>query len=526
METDLDIPNLLPTQYYTDSRDVLAWITNDSTKEVLKRYVTSRIDTIRKISNPNQWYYIPTADNPADIGTRPISVKNLQASDWLKGPSFLSSNNPHLIPPKTIQTSPTYQSSATEVSNYFITKHRHATEDITSGAMWDSYLQSCQKENDFPNLLETSVALQRKMQKEVWPKGIESIKQLHPKRRDEILSKSPFMDPSDGLIKVGGRLQRSDLSFGRKHPTLIPDTELGDALLGSIHAKTEHQGRKISSSSIREAGYFPIGGRRRVDRIIASCVLCRTLRAPTMSQKMADLPEQRLFRTPPFYHCGIDVFGHFNIRYGKQTRASPGTQKIWVLLFSCLYSRAIHLEMLESMDTASFKLAFNRFQSLRGDCAYLRSDAGSNFMGARNEEHNEETHVPNEVINEVRSNWEQQGKIWDVNPPTASHFGGVWERAIGQIRHVIEGYLLPQTQSLLRKEEFHTLLLHAARIVNSTPLHEVPESPNESQPIPPHHLITQLDDTCNEKYSRPTNYLHDDLLTYVVNRWKRVEKSC
>ena len=48
VETDLDIPNLLPTQYYTDSRDVLAWITNDSTKDVLKRYVTSRIDTIQK----------------------------------------------------------------------------------------------------------------------------------------------------------------------------------------------------------------------------------------------------------------------------------------------------------------------------------------------------------------------------------------------------------------------------------------------------------------------------------------------
>ena len=90
----------MPTQYYTDSRDVLAWITNDSTKEVLKRYVTSRIDTIRKISNPNQWYYIPTTDNPADIGTRPISVKNLEASNWLKGPPFLSSNNPQLLPKK------------------------------------------------------------------------------------------------------------------------------------------------------------------------------------------------------------------------------------------------------------------------------------------------------------------------------------------------------------------------------------------------------------------------------------------
>merc|ERR1712074_316392 len=136
-------------------------------------------------------------------------------------------------------------------------------------------------------------------------------------------------------------LARADLSFGRRHPTLVPDTELGDALLGDIHANSsQHQGRKVSSSAIREAGFYPVGGRERIDRLIRGCIPCKILRAPTMSQKMADLPEQRLFRTPPFYHCGIDVFGPYKVRHGKPTRANPGTQKIWVLLFSCLYSRA------------------------------------------------------------------------------------------------------------------------------------------------------------------------------------------
>ena len=209
-----------------------------------------------------------------------------------------------------------------------------------------------------------------------------------------------------------------------------------------------------------------------------------------MSQKMADLPEQRLFTTPPFYNCGIDVFGHFQIRHGKPTRANPGVRKVWVLIFTCLYSRAIHLEILDSMDTPSFKLAFNRFQALRGDCVYLRSDAGSNFMGARNETTQEEPIVPDNVLIEVRTNWELEGKQWDVNPPLASHFGGVWERAIGQVRQIINGYLLPKQDRLLTHEEFHTMLLEAARIVNSTPLHDAPESPNQSQPITPHHLIT------------------------------------
>ena len=67
------------------------------------------------------------------------------------------------------------------------------------------------------------------------------------------------------------------------------------------------------------------------------------------------------------------------------------------------------------------------------------------------------------------------------------------------------------------------MLLHAARIVNSTPLYDAPESPNESQPITPHHLITQIDDSHIERYSRPSKYAHQDLLAYGANRWKWIE---
>merc|ERR1712082_61016 len=346
---------------------------------------------------------------------------------------------------------------------------------------------------------------------------------MYPRKRSELLSKSPFVDDNDGLLKVGGRLARADLSFGRKHPILIPALLLGDALLGSIHADTQHQGRKVFFSAIREAGYYPIGGLRRIRHLISTCVPCRILRAPFMSQKMADLPEDRLYKTTPFYHCGIDVFGQFNIRHGKATRGSPGVQKVWVLIFSCLYSRAVHLETLDSMDTASFKLAFNRFQSLRGECAYLRSDAGSNFVGARNEEMSRDSQQLDKAVREMQDHWQRQGKQWDMNPPLASHFGGVWERAIGQVRQIIQGYLLPRQDRLLSREEFHTMLLQAARIVNSTPLHEAPESLNDSQPITPHHLITQRDDSCLENFSRPINYNEADLQAYGANRWKRIE---
>ena len=67
-----------------------------------------------------------------------------------------------------------------------------------------------------PNFHEASILLQKEMQREAWPKGLESIYKLDLKQRQEIISKSPFLDESDGLIKVGGRLSQADLSHGRK----------------------------------------------------------------------------------------------------------------------------------------------------------------------------------------------------------------------------------------------------------------------------------------------------------------------
>ena len=67
------------------------------------------------------------------------------------------------------------------------------------------------------------------------------------------------------------------------------------------------------------------------------------------------------------------------------------------------------------------------------------------------------------------------------------------------------------------------VLLLAARMVNSTPLWEAPESPDQAQPITPHNLITQRDDACNDSYIRPAVYTENDLVAYGAKRWRRVQ---
>ena len=177
------------------------------------------------------------------------------------------------------------------------------------------------------------------------------------------------------------------------------------------------------------------------------------------------------------------------------------------------------------MDTASFRMAFARFEAVRGECVYLRSDQGSNFMGVRNNQDIYGTcdEMTPELVDELIEDWQQKGKVWDISPPGASHTGGVWERKIGQIRQIFYGYLCSYEKKTLSQEELMTLLQEAARIVNSTPLWEAPDSSNDAQPITPFHLITQRDENQGSAFIRPSVYSPEDLRAYGAHRYKRVQ---
>lgn len=94
---------------------------------------------------------------------------------------------------------------------------------------------------------------------------------------------------------------------------------------------------------------------------------------------MADLPLDRVELAPPFTYCGVDCFGPFLIKEGRKELKRYG------VLFICFTSRAIHLEIANSLDTDSFINALRRFVSLRGPIRQLRSDRGTNFMSAERE---------------------------------------------------------------------------------------------------------------------------------------------
>ena len=75
-------------------------------------------------------------------------------------------------------------------------------------------------------------------------------------------------------------------------------------------------------------------------KFLKNCVMCRKLRGATLTQKMAELPEDRLERAAPFEKCGIDVCGPYSISYGRSTRRSNSTKK-----YGCYYLHASLVEL-------------------------------------------------------------------------------------------------------------------------------------------------------------------------------------
>lgn len=103
--------------------------------------------------------------------------------------------------------------------------------------------------------------------------------------------------------------------------------------------------------------------------------------------------------------------------------------KTYGVLFICLTTRAVHIEIAHSLDTDSCLNAIRRFMCKRGQVTTIRSDSGTNFVGA---EHELRDAIQCLNQNKIQDTLRQKEVEWIFNPPTGSHFGGVWERQISE----------------------------------------------------------------------------------------------
>lgn len=260
---------------------------------------------------------------------------------------------------------------------------------------------------------------------------------------------------------------------------------------------------------LRTNGFWVIGGSKLVAKLIHTCVLCRKLQWPTESQQMAELPKERLEALAPFTYSGMDCFGPFVVKKARKEYKRYG------LTFTCLYSRAVHFEMLEDLSTDSFINALRCFISLRGAVRQLHCDQGSNFVGARNEFKEALKQCDTKLLEIFLI--ERQCKFV-FNAPSTSHAGGVWEQQIRTVRNVLNA-TFAQCPGRLDDASLRTLLYEAMAITNSHPLTvDGINDPQALEPLTLNHFIMMKSKVA---LPPPGVFLNEDL--YTTRRWRRVQ---
>lgn len=155
--------------------------------------------------------------------------------------------------------------------------------------------------------------------------------------------------------------------------------------------------------------------------------------------------------------------------------------------------------------------ALRRFQSRRGQVSIIRSDNGTNFVGAERELREALKELDHSRINDAMM---QKGVQWIFNSPAASHHGGVWERQIRTVRKVISSVV---KQQILDDEGLQTLLCEVESIINGRPLTINTDDPNDLEPLTPNHLLLLK----GQPTLSPGVFIKEDI--YSRRRWRQVQ---
>ena len=169
---------------------------------------------------------------------------------------------------------------------------------------------------------------------------------------------------------------------GKHQVILSRHHHLSKLIISDIHYKNAHIRREHALYLLRNKYWIP-ACRGVFRKILSNCLYCKRVNLKPKEQMMANLPKERLLiYYKPFASTGVDYFGPFLVKHSKTTRRNQPLTKRYGVIYTCLTTRAIHLELAGDLSTDSFILSLRRFIFRRGHVKIMKSDNGTNFVGA------------------------------------------------------------------------------------------------------------------------------------------------
>ena len=179
-----------------------------------------------------------------------------------------------------------------------------------------------------------------------------------------------------------------------------------------------------------------------------------------------------------FTHTSVDAAGPFFVKVLRSQK------KVWLLVFACLTYQAVHLEVIDSLDTETFLKAFKRFTARRGIPRHMHSDNGGNFDRGSTELARAWYDLSQKVTQDSAVQYPQIE--WTFSPPLAPHCNGVCERMVGAAKRAMKATMQP---GALTENDFLTYVIVVEGILNTRPLGYVSSDPDDLEALTPNHFL-------------------------------------
>ena len=365
---------------FTDSKVALFWI--QGTNHEWKQFVENRVNTIRQLVAPNHWKHCPGKDNPVDIPSRGASASELSENPlWLNGLDWLCSSEDTSEEPTSL---PIPEDCCTEMrsndkTHILVVHADHHTCQISELIDIERYSSVHRLFRVTALVLKFINTLRRRIhptdtttdvsenltQNELdlaklhWIKDCQS--QLQTDKRFESWKRhlDLYQDES-GVWRCGGRMSKSSLSLAAQNPVLLnKDHLLTRLIVVQAHQRVYHDGVKETLTELRSE-YWLVKGRQFIRKVVHDCTICKKLEEkPCHSNAPPPLPDYRVTQTRPFQTTGVDFAGPLFVKTSNGT----ATSKVWLCLYTCSSTRAVHLDLVIDMTATTFIRSFRRFSA-------------------------------------------------------------------------------------------------------------------------------------------------------------------
>ena len=484
--------NVLPVNIkdliiYTDSMVCISWIKSYFMKfdKMQKRsiFVQNRLKQIDRMcaNNSFSFRYIEGKQNPADFLTRPTSYNMLMGTNFFSGPDYDCITNQPDIEVSVPITDEFCVTTACRSNNLLATTDLESKEhllDVTKFSSFNKLVNIHKYVIKFIHKLKQKVAIKkdsylpdmhdydcrsaavnqliRTEQHKFFPDLFEFFdarKVPIGKIPNLVLQLNLFID-NDSIIRVKGKF-----GTGSYNPILLPSKSyLSEMIIRELHVLFSHVGVYTVLRELRKQ-FWILKGFSTVRRIIKSCVICKKVNARPIKLNQSNY---RQFRSDPprtpFSSIFIDYIGPIMVKF------NGANKKVYLLIITCLWSRAISLKICHSADTLEF---IRTLQMHIFECGLFQlclSDLGSQITSGTNliskllEEDETKLFLSNNGISSVK---------FENYPKGNSALGSLVETLVKQVKNLVRKSV---GKLILDFPQFELLVAKSVHIINRRPV--------------------------------------------------------